>query len=91
MIQVLTGDNEWKWDDKNDNELKPSGIYTKNELEKHEKYMVREAVEFMMDKNHHLFVQYFDSLFARSEQFAEKYHDYRRLPNSQGLSNREYI
>lgn len=53
--------------------------------------MVREAVEFMMDKNHHLFVQYFDSLFARSEQFAEKYHDYRRLPNSQGLSNREYI
>ena len=34
MIKILTGDNEWKWDDKNDNELKPSGIYTKNEFKK---------------------------------------------------------
>ena len=34
MITILSGDNEWEWDDKNDNELKPSGIYTKNEFKK---------------------------------------------------------
>ena len=34
MITILSGDNEWEWDDKNDNKLKPSGIYTKNEFKK---------------------------------------------------------
>ena len=34
MITILSGDNEWDWDDKNDNELEPSGIYTKNEFKK---------------------------------------------------------
>ena len=34
MIKILIGDDEWEWDDKNDNKLKPSGIYTKNEFKK---------------------------------------------------------
>jgi hypothetical protein len=34
VIKILSGDDEWEWDDKNDNKLKPSGIYTKNEFKK---------------------------------------------------------
>ena len=34
MIKVLSGDKKWEWDDENDNELEPSGIYTKNEFKK---------------------------------------------------------
>jgi hypothetical protein len=39
----------------------------------------------MMDKNWHLFMQYFDSLVARSEEFAEKYMEYRGNGNSSGM------
>jgi len=34
VMKILTGDKRWKWDDKDDNELEPSGIYTKNEFKK---------------------------------------------------------
>jgi hypothetical protein len=32
VITILTGDKKWEWDDKNDDKLEPSGIYTKNEF-----------------------------------------------------------
>ena len=34
MIKILTGDKRWTWDDENDNDLNPSGNFTKNEFKK---------------------------------------------------------
>jgi hypothetical protein len=34
VIKILTGDDEWEWIDENDDKLKPSGIYSKNEFKK---------------------------------------------------------